>query len=227
MQRQQWNLLGAAGLGAGLMYLLDPTGGGRRRALARDKAVRALHVSGDALRKSSRDLANRSKGLMAGARSKVQRGDAPDEVLAARVRSKLGRVIAHPGAVAAECHGGCVTLRGDVLAAEQDRLLAAVQGVKGVSEVVDQLTVHGSSEGVPPLQNGDGPLRRRSLPPAARLLAGTAGGALTLACLTRRDRIGAALGAAGLGLLATSGLGGDKAGGLLRRRQHGQAEAGA
>lgn len=33
------SLLIAAAIGAGLMYLLDPDGGRRRRALARDKAV--------------------------------------------------------------------------------------------------------------------------------------------------------------------------------------------
>jgi hypothetical protein len=230
MERQQRNLLsaaglGAAGLGAGLMYLLDPAGGGRRRALARDKAVRAYHVGSDALRKSSRDLGNRSKGLVAGARSKLSKGDAPDQVLEARVRSQLGHIVSRPGAIQVEVAQGCVTLRGQVLASEQSGLLAAVHGVKGVSEVVDQLDVHDSSTGVSALQGGE-VRQRRTLPPALRLLAGTAGGALAVACLKRRDRLGAALGVAGLGLLATSGLGGDKAASLLRRRQEEQGQGG-
>jgi hypothetical protein len=49
---------------------------------------------------------------------------------------------------------------------------------------------------------------RGKLVPAARLLAGAAGGALALTGLKRRDKVGAALGGVGLGLLATSGLAG-------------------
>ncbi|HEX7182002.1 MAG TPA: BON domain-containing protein [Thermoanaerobaculia bacterium] len=229
MNRQQWTLLGgAAGLGAGLMYLLDPGNGGRRRALAKDKCVRAYHVSSDALRKSSRDLGNRSKGLVAGARSKLRKGDdAPDQVLEGRVRSTLGRAVSHPGALLVEVYEGRVILRGDVLASELSHLLSTVQSVKGVSEVDNQLNVHESAEGVSALQNGASRRRRTlTLTPAGRLLAGTAGGVLAAAGLTRRDKLGAALGAAGLGLLATtSGFGVDKAAGLLRRRANDEAQA--
>lgn len=219
MDRQQWTLLGgAAGLGAGLMYLLDPVGGGRRRALARDKCARAYHVSSEALRKSSRDLGNRSKGLVAGARSRLRQGEAPDQVLEARVRSRLGRAVSHPGAILVEVHEGRIILRGDVLASELSHLLSAIESVKGVSGVENLLNVHESAEGVSALQNG-GISRRRTLTPATRLLAGTAGGVLAATGLTRRDKLGMALSAAGLGLLATSGFGGDKAANLLRRRR--------
>ena len=42
-------LLGGIGIGAALMYLLDPDRGRRRRALVRDKAVHFARVSGDRL----------------------------------------------------------------------------------------------------------------------------------------------------------------------------------
>jgi hypothetical protein len=58
-------LLGAIGVGAGLMYVLDPERGGRRRGLFRDKAVSAINKTGDALGTTSRDIANRAAGLWA------------------------------------------------------------------------------------------------------------------------------------------------------------------
>ncbi|HYH46747.1 MAG TPA: hypothetical protein VEG34_13765 [Thermoanaerobaculia bacterium] len=58
-KRNPLTLLGGVGLGAGLMYFLDPDDGRRRRALARDKAVHGLKVGGKALRKTSADVGNR------------------------------------------------------------------------------------------------------------------------------------------------------------------------
>jgi len=78
-KRNPLTLLGGLGLGAGLMYLLDPDGGRRRRALARDKAVHGLKVSGKALRKTSVDVGNRTRGLVAEAGSRLRK-DSPDIV---------------------------------------------------------------------------------------------------------------------------------------------------
>ena len=50
------SVLVGAGAGAGLMYLLDPDLGNRRRALMRDQLVRAGHVTGDAVDVTSRDV---------------------------------------------------------------------------------------------------------------------------------------------------------------------------
>lgn len=80
--KHRLSLLGGAGLGAGLMYLLDPDGGRRRRALARDKAVHGMKVGGRSLRGTSVHLGNKAKGLMAKAnrhlhgkhRTEVQEG---------------------------------------------------------------------------------------------------------------------------------------------------------
>ena len=103
--RDQLTLLGGVGLGAGLMYLLDPAGGRRRRAVARDKTVHGLKVSGRALRKTSVDMGNRTKGLVAKAGSHLHKGDAEvadDAVLSERVRSCLGRFVSHPSAIQVE-----------------------------------------------------------------------------------------------------------------------------
>jgi hypothetical protein len=204
MERQPVTLIGGVGLGAGLMYLLDPQSGRRRRALTRDKAVHVLHKGGDALRKTSRDVANRGRGLAAETtsrvKSKLRRETLPERVLADRVRAKLGHHVSHPGAIEVKAEDGQVVLHGSVLAAELEPLLAAARSVRGVQEVDCRLEVHERPDGVPELQ-GDGARPRRRLSPA-RLLMGAAGGTLALTGFARRDKVGAALGAVGLGLLA-------------------------
>ena len=52
----------ALGVGAGLMYTLDPDRGARRRAIALDVAVSLAHRAGALLDESTRDLGNRSGG---------------------------------------------------------------------------------------------------------------------------------------------------------------------
>jgi hypothetical protein len=64
-------ILGGIGAGAALMYLFDPNGGNRRRALIRDKAVGLSHDVRDTVGKRSRDLSNRAKGLLHEAKSVI------------------------------------------------------------------------------------------------------------------------------------------------------------
>lgn len=79
INKQQAGLLGSAGLGAGLgaglMYLLDPESGRRRRAVAKDKTVHAIKTGGRKLGKKSRHLGNRGKGLVLEATSKLRNRD--------------------------------------------------------------------------------------------------------------------------------------------------------
>ena len=58
-------LFGGLGIGAALMYMLDPGRGARRRAVARDKAAKYARIAGERLGKRSRDLKNRARGLAA------------------------------------------------------------------------------------------------------------------------------------------------------------------
>lgn len=51
--------------GAGLMFLLDPESGRRRRALIRDQGIKASRVTREELDGRSRDLRNRLFGLWA------------------------------------------------------------------------------------------------------------------------------------------------------------------
>ncbi|MEW5918686.1 MAG: SRPBCC family protein, partial [Gemmatimonadota bacterium] len=125
------------------------------------------------------------------------------------VRSELGRVVSHPSAIEVDVEDGRVTLVGDVLTTEADRLARRVSRVRGVQEVNNRLRVWDEEESgnVPSLQGsarrrGNGfELSQENWTPAARLLTSIAGGAMAAYGLARRDRFGSALGMAGLALL--------------------------
>jgi hypothetical protein len=63
------SLLTGIGLGAALMYVLDPERGKGRRSVARDKAVALANRTGRVVARRSRDLGNRAKGLASEVRS--------------------------------------------------------------------------------------------------------------------------------------------------------------
>jgi osmotically-inducible protein OsmY len=152
--RDQGKLIIGLLAGAGVMYLLDPDRGGRRRALVRDRAARARHKLGDGLDTTARDLSNRAKGTAAALRSRFQRESVEDEILQERVRSAMGHAVSHPGAIETIVSDGRVTLRGTALERELDDLLRTVGRVRGVSDVVNELAVHREPGGVPSLQGG-------------------------------------------------------------------------
>ncbi len=215
MDKQKWSLVGSAGLGAGLgaglMYLLDPQGGRGRRAVARDKTVSALKQGGEKAAKTSRHFGNKTRGLAAQASSKLRKSDLADnladnledlknggQALLDKVQRKVRRAVSHPSAIDAILEEGRVILHGLVLASELAGLLAAIQAVEGVTEVQNHLEIHESAQDLAAFRDGKG-----WVAPATRVLTGTTGSALVaFAGLKRRDRLGVALGAVGLGLLA-------------------------
>ena len=71
MNNSFWTFLGGIAVGMGLMYLFDPQGGNRRRALIRDKAVGLTNDATEAISGKAEDLSNRAKGLMHEAKSTV------------------------------------------------------------------------------------------------------------------------------------------------------------
>jgi hypothetical protein len=203
-------LIGAGNLllGAGLMYLLDPGTGRRRRALIRDKFVRAAGAASDAAGVAGRDIRNRAHGVVAQTKSLFIREQPSDALLEERVRSKLGRLVSHPGSIEVSAHDGRITLSGPVLAWEAGGLVSGVSRIRGVHGVEDRLEIHEQPGDVPGLQGQPSrPAHRfeflqRNWSPAARLAAGTAGAGLAWYGLRRRDGLGAGLAAAGASLLA-------------------------
>jgi hypothetical protein len=67
-------LLSGIGLGAALMYLFDPEGGNRRRALIRDKAVSLNNKTQRAVSGRVQDMSNRAKGVLHETRSVLSGG---------------------------------------------------------------------------------------------------------------------------------------------------------
>jgi uncharacterized membrane protein len=199
--------MGGIGAGMGLMYLLDPGRGSRRRALVRDKIVSASHTIGDAAGRTARDMTNRSKGIVAEARALVARDEPSDRVVRDRVRSAMGRYVSHPRAIDVEVENGRVTLSGPILAREELDLLDCVSHVRGVAGVENRLEPHAEAD-IPALQGGRDrtgerfELMQENWSPAARTIVGAVGGALTLYGASRRDALGGVIGASGIALLA-------------------------
>src|SRR5438105_7511540 len=147
-------LLGTAGMGAGLMFLLDPDMGNRRRAILRDKVVSLMRLTAWAADKTSRDVKNRLFGTVHSTKSRFTDIAVSDDVLVERVRSQMGRTVSHPHAVHVTAENGRVTLTGEILSDELNELLHAISAVKGVAEVNNQLNTHEEPGGIPSLQGG-------------------------------------------------------------------------
>lgn len=200
----------AIGLGTGIMFLLDPDRGKRRRALMADQFKSIARKASHGVGVTARDVRNRAQGLAAQVQSRLtgNNDEVTDEVLRQRIRSKLGRVVSHPSAIEAVVSEGKVTLNGPILQDEVPDLLKAVSSIGGVKDVEDHLEVHEEPGDIPALQGeGNRPGNRIEFmqehwSPAARLAASAGGAALALYGGKRRDAVGAGVGAAGLLLLA-------------------------
>jgi uncharacterized membrane protein len=204
-------LLTGVGVGFGLMYLLDPERGARRRARLRDAAVNATHTAADAADTTRRDLTNRIVGTAAEVRGRFTRSDVDDQTLIERVRSKLGRIVSHSHAISVTAENGVITLTGPILQTEVPRLIRTVEGVRGVRDVVNQLEEHKQASDIPSLQGGSTPpglqpdILQRQWAPATRVIVAGIGVCLAAIGMRRRDIPGWLLMAGGIGLLARAG----------------------
>jgi uncharacterized membrane protein len=204
-------LITTAAVSAVASRLLDRERGRRRRARARDKAIRAVHKTSDAVEATSRDAWYRARGVLATVRARLTADDPSDVVLAERVRAKLGAVVSHPSSIEVTACDGQVTLQGPVLEREAGALVRRVRGVRGVRTVEDRVIRHRTAGDIPGLQGGAVPrsgerfaFAQSVWSPTARMIAGTAGLAMLAAGLRRAGVLGATLGMAGTTLAARS-----------------------
>jgi uncharacterized membrane protein len=189
------------------MYLLDPQSGKRRRAYTRDKithfAKEAERIRGLTLR----DLRNRYRGILADATALPIEEVVPDDVLAERVRTVLGRIVSHPGSIDVLADAGTITLSGSILASDQKPLFQRVLWVRGVREVQSNLQVFKSAAHVSGLQGGVPRQARFQLmqtnwSPTARLFSVIGGSAAAFYGSRRHDVFGIAAALAGMAFAA-------------------------
>ena len=189
-------LMAGAGIGAGMIYLLDPDCGARRRARLRDTVVHMATLTKRAVDTTSRDALHRTYATAASLRRLVGRDVVDDDVVVERVRAKLGRLVSHPHAVTVAATNGSVTLSGPILKHEVPRLIHAIRRVRGVCDVMDQLDPHEEVANVPALQGGRMAARRRRevRPPrwtaATRSLIAAAGAAVAVGGVLAATRVG-------------------------------------
>ena len=168
-------------LGACAAYFLDPDRGRQRRALVRDRSSRLWRRANEVVEVTRRDVEQRAQGIAARARGLLeQQHPVPDGVLVERIRAAMGRCVSHAHAIRVTAEDGWVTLEGPILSREVQGFVRRVRRFPGVRGVGNRLEVHTPAEDVPELRVGVAMQQRRNLmnecwPPAARLLAGSAG----------------------------------------------------
>lgn len=205
--RKRHVLMTCTALGAGLMYLLDPISGKRRRAFTRDKMTHLAKEADTVVGRTIRDLSNRCQGLLTETKKLWTEEEVADDVLADRIRTILGRVISHPGSVDVAAERGWIILTGAILASDEKPLLHRVRAVRGVRGVQSNLEVYKSAVHISGLQGGIPRQERFELmqtnwSPAVRLLSVLAGSAAALYGIRRRDAGGIATAFLGMGFIA-------------------------
>lgn len=139
---KQLSVLAGMGVGAALMYMLDPAGGRRRRKMAIDQAGAIGRDAAWGFRRMARN----ASGAVHEARHALDRGTVPDDVLVQRIRTALGRVTSDPDGIHVFAREGHVTIAGPIVAGEMDDVLMAILEVRGVMGIDNHLEPHGDYE---------------------------------------------------------------------------------
>jgi hypothetical protein len=151
------SLTTAALLGTAAAFAFDPVSGSRRRSRLRQRVGHSWRNLKHAAEVSQRDLSQRSRGVVAAARSRWRHEEVDDDKLVHRVAANVGRVVSHPRALGITAEDGKITLTGHIIASEIPRLMRKAALVRGVKAVENKLTAHLTPADVPELQ---GPPRR-------------------------------------------------------------------
>ncbi len=145
-------LLGAC-VGAGLMYLLDPQSGRRRRALIRDQASSFARDARIEASRRKQDWINRTRGQVMEWRKRSAEGIVEDDTLKERARAQVGHVVSHPGALEFQARQGLVIIAGPVLCGEKQHIEERLRKTRGVqSWDLSGIVEHETAANIPGLQ---------------------------------------------------------------------------
>jgi len=136
--------------------------------------------------------------------------DVSDDVLASRVRSKIGHIVSQPSAIEVQVEGSRVKLCGPVLADEVEQLLNSVRSISGVRNVENWLDVYHSSSFPGVQEESSRRSGRRGSSRAKQLLTGITAGTLAVYGVKRRGIIGTALAGLGIRMLSRAFRGGQR-----------------
>lgn len=203
-------ILTSVGIGAVVMYFLDPRHGHRRRGLVRDRLnsfIDQMDVSIDRMREDTR---NRARGILSEMTARLSDQSAPDWLLEERVRSAVGRVTRYSRLLDIRSNRGHMLISGPVLRADKEQILKSAARARGVYSLQDEMQVFETAKDLPALQipntgtytYSDHPRPRQDWSTATRLLSGVGGSLLTLYGLKRKGLSRSLFSTAGL-LLTT------------------------
>lgn len=203
-------LLTSVGIGAVLMYFLDPKQGNRRRALVQDRVNSFINNLDDSIDMIREDTRNRARGMFSEMTARFSDQSAPDWILEERVRAALGRATRHSRLLDVRSNRGHILLSGPALRADKDEIVKSASRARGVYSVQDEMQVFETVKDLPSLQipktgkytYSAHPRERQNWSPATRLLSGVGGSLLTLYGLKRQGLSKPLLSTAGL-LLTT------------------------
>jgi hypothetical protein len=191
--------------GAGLMYVLDPVAGARRRSIARDKLAQLRRQGTRAAATVGRDALNRGRGTWATVTGWQAPADVSDGVMEDRIRAELGRLVRYPRLVGVRSEGGHVLLSGVVAGDEIRRLVHRIRRMRGVrrvdnllQECADPADLPGAQRPVParPTAPSLGLMQKR-WSPSVRAGSATIAGGLLVDGVRRGGISGLVLAAAG------------------------------
>ncbi|MCC7446274.1 MAG: BON domain-containing protein [Anaerolineae bacterium] len=140
------------GIGAGLMYLLDPHTGSQRRATLMNNVNRLANQAGQGSGRNEGYVADKTAEGWAANKERLGVTMVSDEVLGARIRANLRKAVSHPQAINVQVIEGDVILTGDILAREVQALSDYVRSTEGVRSIDNRMNVYESAEGVPSLK---------------------------------------------------------------------------
>lgn len=127
----------SAATSATLIYFLDARAGARRRSTLADKIIHWGRVGVHRANRQFRYFMNRTYGRSyeIGKSLLSNADEISDDILVERIRSKVGRILAHPKMLRIDSDQGRIRLSGYALTQEIPRLYQLVRRVRGVRSI--------------------------------------------------------------------------------------------